>query len=323
MPNINYERIANEVGNVESQCEYLIKCLYEEDFDIHHRYTDEFEYEGEFNLLQLVAHYMSYRRHLSNYFLIIEKLLSKGFYLRDLPDDDNAQCFSSLCGSYNELPAELIDSLVQHGAVINPLLSHEETHIKIPLFEAASVLNLSTMRRLCELGADVNPEVGTEDWESAFAPCLEFVDDETVHADIYRALLLLLEFNFKISSDDFISLCEMVETDAEQHDMQLRCIDECLNISLYNKEIKPFFWKNDDIDRFLDELEDGDLIKEKVVYAINLYQIWYDTINQQHDCLKEIHSFFTLRDYEQTELVGLNEHLEHELVCANHGPNNA
>ncbi|MDF1684540.1 MAG: hypothetical protein P1U36_07750 [Legionellaceae bacterium] len=323
MPDIDYERIVEEVEDEGGASKYLIRCLYEDNFDIHHRYTDGDEYEGEFNLLQLVAYYMYIEERPSKYFLIIEKLISKGLNLSDLPDDANATCFSYLCGSRNELPVDLIDLLVQHGAIINP--PSIDKHTKIPLFEAATLGHVQTIRRLCEIGVNVHVDARVNDYETALQACLE-VNWNEAQRDInavHDVLFTLLEFNYKVSSDDFLWLCNEDQGDDVTEattNMHLECIKACLeHASLGDMNTKPFFVENDVIENFINGLQDNNPIKQAIKHAQNIYGDWRAKILERHDCLRIIHSFFTIRDCEQVELAEANEHFENALASANKG----
>ena len=121
---IDYEKIANEV--VDGNFQYLMKCLYDPDFDVHHQYnlpgwsTSYKDGDTDFNLLQIIALLNGGRWVEDEYILIVEELLSKGLTLDGFSDYLNAMTFSFMCGAYSEPPVELLDLLVAHGAVINP-----------------------------------------------------------------------------------------------------------------------------------------------------------------------------------------------------------
>lgn len=310
MPTIDYEKIADEV--VDGNFQYLMKCLYDPYFDVHHVYTipnisypfysDEYT---TFNLLEVIALKVGCGHVGNEYVLIIEKLLSKGLNLADLSDHALAVAFSLICGSYNEPPIELINLLVEHGAVINSPSSIDEYYMRIPLFEAASLGHVQTMRRLCELGADVNPSEGTRDWGTPLEACLEVHSgDYSENSElIYETLMTLLEFNYQMSAYEFIEYFKHVSID-EAEDMA--CLKACLDVSLADREVEPFFIDDNDIDEFIDELEDDNPIKQAIEGAQSTYYKWKDNLKNQHlnhDCTNEIYSFFKLRDVAKSEIA--------------------
>ena len=201
------------------------------------------------------------------------------------------------------------------------------SNIRIPLFEAASLGHVQTMRRLCELGANVNPSMGTKSWDTPLWACLEVhYDSFGTHSDIiYETLMTLLEFNYQISPHEFVIFFRNILVDEEA---KMVCLKACLDVSLTNTSVAPFFIENDEIEAFLNDLDDDDSsydnssdddsidedsIKQAIEGAQRTYYKWKEAQTKQHklhDCTNEIYSFFTLRDVARSDIAQVKKGLD-------------